>query len=318
MTVLRITGIVLLCILVLILLLALAILFIPVRYRGEGQIDAGKGILTADAVASWFFHILTLRMHYDGKAEISLLLFGFPVRRRKKKRRKSRRRGKKRRRSGHAGKGHREVASRPESASQKEEEPAYKLETYEDLYPEEATSQKEPSQNAAAEDASLEDSEEKKNIFEKLAEFFGKLADFFRHFKEKLANAEKKLMAVYDNAAFYISFFSDEENQAQLSHLYKQLTRLLKHIKPKRFRLFIHFGFEQPDMTGKLLGLLAIAYPFFGGGLQAEPDFENSVFDMSLFMKGRATVFTVLWIAFRIYYHKGFREMRDTFRNKTR
>lgn len=80
--ILKIAGLVLLGILGLLLLLLLIILLVPVRYRAQGSYRGG---LRFDALASWFFHFLTVRAVYEEKLDLTVRICGHMVYRKGKR-----------------------------------------------------------------------------------------------------------------------------------------------------------------------------------------------------------------------------------------
>ncbi|MBQ7562648.1 MAG: hypothetical protein IJT16_01510 [Lachnospiraceae bacterium] len=186
-----------------------------------------------------------------------------------------------------------------------------------DMLKEEVPKENTEEESDSNEEGPKEDSEEdKQSLFEKLGEFFGKLWEFFVKRKEKLETLWNRLKQPGRKIDFYVAFLSDENTKEQLSNIFKETGKLFRHIRPKKFRCALVFGTEEPDTTGQILSLLAIIYPFFGGGLVVSPRFQESILDIDLNMRGRIRIFTVLLILFRIYFHKGFRKMMKDYRTR--
>ena len=76
LTVLKIIGIVLLCILGLLLLLLLLILFWPFGYRLEAS---KKEDIRAKAKVSWLLHLIVVEVLWQSGLNLRLKLFGLPV-----------------------------------------------------------------------------------------------------------------------------------------------------------------------------------------------------------------------------------------------
>ncbi|HOO27300.1 MAG TPA: DUF2953 domain-containing protein, partial [Lachnospiraceae bacterium] len=79
--------------------------------------------------------------------------------------------------------------------------------------------------------------------------------------------------------------------------------------KPQKFRLALHIGMDDPAQTGQALAILGVVYPFFEKGLTVVPEFEKSVFEFDLSVKGRITVFVFLRAAWKIYFNRDFKRM---------
>ena len=65
--ILKIIGILLLIILGLILFVLFSVLLVPVRYRAEGSIYEH---LKGSASASWFMRLISIKVSYDGEAQM--------------------------------------------------------------------------------------------------------------------------------------------------------------------------------------------------------------------------------------------------------
>lgn len=89
----------------------------------------------------------------------------------------------------------------------------------------------------------------------------------------------------------------------------KRARRLLFHIAPKKIFGEVEFGFEDPDTTGKVLGIVSAAYACTGALLELKPDFENRVFRCDVHAKGRIRIFTVALIAVLLYFNKDLRKL---------
>ena len=72
--ILKIIGILLLIILGLILFVLFSVLLVPVRYRAEGSIYEH---LKGSASASWFMRLISIKVSYDGEAQMDFRILWF-------------------------------------------------------------------------------------------------------------------------------------------------------------------------------------------------------------------------------------------------
>jgi len=72
--ILKIIGILLLIILGLILFVLFSVLLVPVRYRAEGSIYEH---LKGSASASWFLRLISIKVSYDGEAQMDFRILWF-------------------------------------------------------------------------------------------------------------------------------------------------------------------------------------------------------------------------------------------------
>ena len=102
---------------------------------------------------------------------------------------------------------------------------------------------------------------------------------------------------------------NDTENRELVSLIISQLKRLFKEIKPKKYDINVHFGFEEPDVTGKVLMYIAVFYGLTGLNINIKPEFEEKIFEGDCYLKGRIRVITLLSIALKVYKNKRFKQI---------
>jgi hypothetical protein len=62
---------------------------------------------------------------------------------------------------------------------------------------------------------------------------------------------------------------------------------MAKKILPRKLRADIHFGFDDPAMTGQVLAIASMFYALYYECVDLEPDFENEVLEGTIYMKGK-------------------------------
>ena len=94
----------------------------------------------------------------------------------------------------------------------------------------------------------------------------------------------------------------------------KELGILARHLRPRRIRGFVRFGFEDPYRTGQVLAGLSILYPFYGENVDIYPDFEQKILEGDLYIKGHIRMVhlaTLLWrLFFNHYVRKTYRDYK--------
>ncbi len=105
------------------------------------------------------------------------------------------------------------------------------------------------------------------------------------------------------------AFALDERTKAAVALIWKQAGILLRQALPRKIRGELHFGTDDPALTGQILGGISIFYPLFMDNVKVTPDFENSVLEGELFLKGRLRAVTVLRIAWRLYRDRNVRRL---------
>ena len=103
------------------------------------------------------------------------------------------------------------------------------------------------------------------------------------------------------------AFLTDERTHAAFRAALREVLLLLKALLPRKIRGEVHFGTEDPALTGEILGGIGIFYPVFMDNVKVFPDFEAPVLEGELLIKGRIRLVTVLGIAIRLWMDKNVR-----------
>lgn len=121
-----------------------------------------------------------------------------------------------------------------------------------------------------------------------------------------------KIKALLRKKEILTAFITDEIHKAAFFKLLEQFQKFLRRMKPKEFRINVHFGFGNPSYTGILLAGISMLYPIFGEHAEIEPDFEQEVLEGNMFLKGRIQFWIAAAAAFNLLCSK---EVRATVRH---
>lgn len=145
------------------------------------------------------------------------------------------------------------------------------------------------------------ESEKKSSFIEKVKAFFEKIKYTF----QRICDNIKSLMATKEKLE---DFVTNEVHQAALQRGIRELKRLLRFLKPKRFRLNAHIGFSDPSVTGKMLAGLSILYPFVGKNhLCVTPEFEEEIYEGDIMIRGHLRVIYIIIIGWNLIWDKNIR-----------
>lgn len=321
-TILKILGIIVLVLLALIVLLVLCILFVPIRY--SGNIDYHEKLII-DGKITYLFHLISFR-YKKGYGDIdgsSIKILGIDFSKLKQKR-----------------------ASRKQKRKKQEAD----TEMFEELANEindvsqDKTSEKTPlleedisicssdnnfiNKGDTKKDISLTNKEKKHS---KIHELFKKIKSLafnlkkklfytITHFFDTIRKIKKGIKDFREKIKWTIEFIKDECTKEAITFIKGQAFRLLKHIRPRKIKGYIHFGFEDPSYTGQTLGILSIFYGRFQKRFYKKfkicPDFENKIIEGKAYISGRVQVYVLLLIAFKLYKNKNLKivmERRRTY-----
>lgn len=136
----------------------------------------------------------------------------------------------------------------------------------------------------------------------KLKRILSLIADSLR----KVKGAKEKLFKKIDHIKELVT---DEENKEFLAFIIQRLKELLKLLKPKKYKIDLHFGFEDPSTTGKILMYLSVLYGLTGLDMKINPDFEEEVKEGELLLKGSFQLFFLVIIVVKLFLNKKFKEL---------
>lgn len=157
----------------------------------------------------------------------------------------------------------------------------------------------------------------RKNIFKKISE---KLREIIERIKELYQSLKDKVVSVIDSIrnkkedlsekidSFY-EVINNEDNREFVRFLWEQLKKLLQIIKPKKGKLYVHYGMDDPETTGKIAMYLAVLYGWLGIDVNILPDFEQKIMEGEVQLKGSIRLFGIMVIALRVYRNKQFKKV---------
>lgn len=122
-----------------------------------------------------------------------------------------------------------------------------------------------------------------------------RLSDFYEDLIHK-----KELLERFWNADF---------TQGTIRFVKKALISIICHLRPKKISGNIHFGFGRPSDTGRILGYASTLYAWYGDSLKLYPDFEETVFDGDMDIRGSVQIYIFLYWGLRGLLNKDLRRL---------
>lgn len=306
--ILKIIGIVLAAIIGVLLIAVICALFVPVRYRvlADGKLGEEEPVWLEIKV-TWLMHFINAAFTYskDVRLKIRICCFtlfdsskkdkgGFKKKKRKKKTRE---------------------APKEKDGDEEKAEP-------ESPQMENAAIENAAVGNAAIEDKSQEKQEEtvsvptEDNLEEGNLEKEGKIKAFFRKLLEAIRNIEyttrkicDKIKNVMENIRYYTDILQGETFQKAFQKVKKQLLWVLKLIKPRKCRISLMVGMEDPASTGQIMAVYGMLYPFIGNHVFIQADFEEKALEGDVLIKGKITAFIFCIVAVKLFVDKNIRKL---------
>lgn len=298
--ILKIIGIILLCILGFLLLAGLIVLLVPIRYDAE---MAFYSRLNGRARIHWILHIISANIIItDNKARVLIRIFGFPFIDSAKPKKKKR----KKKPSGSIEGSAEELPDSGESVLP-EETGGLELPEAVSEQAEATESQDEPAaQSPDKSDIAMEHGEEPEeaekisvwerlkqkilavkqkvlNIWKIITDIFTKIKFIFLSVCDKIKTGKLKLSQLKE-------LWEEPKNQKSLALIKEQTVGIIRHIRPRKVHVFLHYGLDDPAVTGEILGWLAVLMAFYQDSVRIQPDFQQAVFEGEIELKGRIRI----------------------------
>lgn len=322
--ILKIIGILLLVILGLILLLVSSVLFVPITYKVRAE--RKDGVIQVRAVAGWMFRLLSVHYRLHTSQEPMQLLQGRilgipvwkPLEPKKEKPKKAEKKSK-------------EKQSKPKQMEAKQLEQKAEVKSSDkakerlkkDLTPGTAVvtmPQPEPevSRQEQPQDKQAQTKPPRQSILKKLLyairRIYGKITAIGRG----LFSLVVKLLHMPEKASETIGTLTDfwnlEENVKARESIWRELKFLWKHSRPRKADLTLHFGFEDPSWTGQCMGVLSILNVWYPGRIFLKPEFEQEIFEGTLYIKGHMMLAVPLLSIFRLWRDENVMKIYRRFR----
>ena len=322
--ILKIIGILLLVILGLILLLVSSVLFVPITYKVRAE--RKDGVIQVRAVAGWMFRLLSVHYRLHTSQEPMQLLQGRilgipvwkPLEPKKEKPKKAEKKSK-------------EKQSKPKQMEAKQLEQKAEVKSSDkakerlkkDLtpgtavatvpQPEPEVSRQEQPKDKQAQPKPLRQSILKKLLYA-IRRIYGKITAIGRG----LFSLVVKLLHMPEKASETIGTLTDfwnlEENVKARESIWRELKFLWKHSRPRKADLTLHFGFEDPSWTGQCMGVLSILNVWYPGRIFLKPEFEQEIFEGTLYIKGHMMLAVPLLSIFRLWRDENVMKIYRRFR----
>lgn len=299
-TILKVIGLVLLFLLLLILFLLGLVLLVPIRYAGAGHKGEEKKNYAAHVDVSWLLRIVQLHAGLTpaGLAYYLRILCFRPI------------------------------DSRPpdtppanasdETSSRSEEEPSTaevdSIELKNCTEPEPEAKEEtmvQASDDLTSEDApGLEEADNKptsETDQESETKSASPAAEAPKKKKRKKSSFADRIKKICEKLSALREAVEDEENQKAFRLLLSRVKYLLHHLRFRRFEGRLVFGFDDPAMMGRILGVLSLFYPLYGESFTITPAFDHMAFEGEIALKGHVRLIHILIAGIQLMMNKKIR-----------
>lgn len=333
LTILKIIGIILLVLLGILIFIVAVILLVPIRYQGEGQKEE---TLSGHLKVTWLLHLLSASasLSSDGM-QLSIRIAGktiYPKEKKPSKQKPKKKRPQEQKPSEQKPPKQnlleddaKKVDANDSNINKKENLkteptglPKEVKEVYEPKQPlleshEKSVEKIQSEQLESKTKPQTKQRQENKNpislLKEKLAATKQSLLQKLRSLKKKFLGIKTNLQETKKKLDYWKNLLLSDPMKEAFSKLVKTAKALLCHILPRRLSGRIHFGFEDPSLTGKMLAYLSMIYPFTKDTLVIEPEFEAQelILEGNLSFRGRIRLGYLLYLVLSVVLDKNIR-----------
>ena len=142
----------------------------------------------------------------------------------------------------------------------------------------------------------------KSRLTERLRRWTAALKEAMHRLSEALKNAEricdrilKEMERIRETAVYYRDLLTEDAVQETIRRIWEHVKGLVFHIKPRKLSADLTIGSEDPAVTGKVLAVHGMLYPWIGDEVRIEPDFEKRRLCGKFYAEGRIRSCVVLY-----------------------
>ncbi|MGN1377736.1 MAG: DUF2953 domain-containing protein [Dorea sp.] len=312
--ILKIIGIVIAVVLGILVLLVCIVLFVPVRYRADASCEGRADTIRAAGKVTWLLHLIRADVSYSEKKLNWRIRIAWKVLKNEQEDsvtiEEEVEEDEEELAKELAEKIEKEMETDQKSLEEKKEEPAEEKRLEKDDGCSKSIPQKAEEKSGLSERTERKgcaSDPKKKTLIQRLRD---KIKGIFRKIKCTIQKICDKMKLLSEKKNKITEALTDEVHQKAFRKVKKEAFKLLRRWKPKRVHADIHYGFEDPCMTGQVLAALSVIYPFIGDHLRVQPDFEQKILEGFAEVRGGIRLISAVCLLWNLLW---CREVRKTY-----
>ena len=158
----------------------------------------------------------------------------------------------------------------------------------------------------------------KSGLITRIWEILSKIIRFPGNLWNKVISIIKKTISgITDKLGWWKEFLTNERTKAAISLIWKDAKGLLHHVLPTKLEGDVTFGCDDPAITGTVLAVLGMTFPFHKNRIHVNPlfDGENQLTG-NVFLKGRIYGIVLIKAAIEIYFNKNIKYVINRWKHK--
>ena len=133
----------------------------------------------------------------------------------------------------------------------------------------------------------------------------------------KLQKIKLTIQNIYGKIDWWKEFLSHPRTKEAISFVWNEAKGLIRHILPTKIQGNVTFGSEDPSITGTVLGILGMTFPFHKNRIEVTPLFNGeNCLTGHVELKGRMYGIVFLKAAIEIYLHKNIKYVINRWKHK--
>lgn len=131
-----------------------------------------------------------------------------------------------------------------------------------------------------------------------------RFAQKIKQLKEKVNQIIRNLKSINQKKDRLLRVYHSNRFAMAKKDVFLYLKKFLTIIKPKKLSGKVHFGFEDPALTGEILGILSVFLFLYDPFLIVEPDFETPCIDGYLKGEGTICLGLIVGLGLKVLFNK--------------
>ena len=146
-------------------------------------------------------------------------------------------------------------------------------------------------------------------IYNNVEKFFQKIAEKWYNIKRNVTDLQKKVRYYTKLVKYYWRLLHHKSVKPAFLVLKKIIIGMIKHIRPRKVRIYIHYGADNPADTAKAVAYYSMIYPYFPKQIRFDADFNNKIMEGEGYLKGRFHVIVFVFFVLRAFLSRNVRKV---------
>lgn len=155
-----------------------------------------------------------------------------------------------------------------------------------------------------------------KAFIEKIKEFILKCRQKCYNIKDSILQSVEKAKRIYKDIKFYVKVIQHPSVKPAWNKIWKNVKKMLRHIRPRHIKANIEFGSGDPASTMKVYGYYCMIYPYYVKKIKFIPDMENKVFYLDGKISGHFQMLQMMLVGWSLFTDKHIRRIYRLIRRK--